>query len=89
MELNNIPVEVICLIDDLGKITPLKIRIRENGETITAKIDEVLYSKESNYAGFTLFDYGCKVSIHEIDQMIELRYYVMDHKWKINRTIWR
>lgn len=86
---NNTPVDVICLIDKTGKITPLKIRMEnDEGQNIISKITEVVYSKENNYAGFTTFDYGCKVAFDEIPQLIELRYYVSERIWKIHKVVW-
>lgn len=88
MNLNNTAIDVICLIDKVGKLTPLKIRIEnDDGSIITTKINEVVYTKENHFAGFTTFDYGCKVTIDEGEQLIQLRYYVSEHTWKINKII--
>lgn len=89
MELHNTPIDVICMIDKTGKLTPIKFRLeKENGSITTVKINEVVYHKENKYAGYTTFDYGCKVTIDEIDQLIELRYFVVEHVWKINKVVW-
>lgn len=90
MSFNNTPIDVICMIDKTGKITPIKVRIENDDSSIlVAKINEVVYSKENHYAGITTFDYGCKVSIDELEQLIELRYNVLDHVWKITKVIGR
>ena len=86
---NNTPVDVICMMDKTGKITPLKIRIEnDEGQNVISKIIEVVYSKENNYAGITTIDYGCKVAFDEIPQLIELRYYVSDRIWKLHKVVW-
>lgn len=86
---SNVPVDVICMIDKVGKITPLKIRMENNeGQNVTSKIIEIVYSKENNYAGYTTFDYGCKVAFDEIPQLIELRYFVSERLWRINKVVW-
>ena len=90
MELRNIPIDVICIIDKMGKLTPLKLRIEnEDGSVITTKVNEIVYHKKNKYAGYTTFDYGCKVVIDEIDQLIELRYFVLEHVWKVNKIVWK
>lgn len=90
MNLDNVTIDVICLIDKTGKIEPLKIRIESDDSCIiTTKVNEVVYTKENNYAGFTTFDFGCKVTIDDINQLLELRYNVNEHKWKINKVVWK
>lgn len=88
MILNNTPIDVICLIDKTGKLTPLKIQIEcDDSSIITTKINEVVYYKENKYAGFTTYDYGCKVTICDVEKLIVLRYYVAEHTWRINKII--
>jgi len=86
---NNTPVDVICMIDKTGKITPLKIRMENSeGQNIISKINEIVYTKENNFAGVKTFDYGCKVAFDEISQLIELRYHVSERLWRINKVVW-
>lgn len=82
--MNNIPVDVICIFDKTGKVTPLKIRIENNdGSIITTKIDEVVYHRENIYTSFATIDYHCKVVIDEVEQIIGLRYNVHECIWRI------
>lgn len=84
-----VPIDVICLIDKNGKITPLKIRMENSeGETVVSKINEVVYSKENKFAGTLTFDYGCKVNLEGVDQLIEIRFIVAERLWRINKVIW-
>lgn len=88
--MNNIQVDVICLIEKTGKVTPIKIRIENtDGSTITAKINEIVYRREDIYASFATLTYGCKVELDEAMQLIELKYNVHERIWRINKVIGR
>lgn len=88
--MKNIPVDVICMIDKTGKVTPLKIRIENaDGSAIVTRVDEVIYRREEKYDTFGAFTYGCKVEIDDVVQLIELKYNVHECVWKISKAIGR
>jgi hypothetical protein len=84
MELNNKPIEAISKFNSLGEITPLKIRLENDDQSIiTSAINSIIYIKDNNYAGINTIDYGCKICIDDREQLLELRYHVSTHKWTI------
>lgn len=88
MDLINKPIEVISQFDTVGGIIPLRMRIEDvDYQLITAKIKEILYANENQYAGVKTLDYGCRVTIGEREQLLELRYHVEAHRWTIRRGL--
>ncbi|WP_070000960.1 hypothetical protein [Cellulosilyticum sp. I15G10I2] len=89
MELKNIPIETISKCNAVGDIVPLRIRLEdETHRLVTADIVQVIYAAEKNFAGLKTFDYGCKVVIDQREQLLELRYYVVSHKWIIRKVLY-
>lgn len=85
----NIPVEMISRCSTLGEMIPIKFRMENTShEMITAKVEEIVYKKESNFAGVRTFEYGCKINLQGKEQLIEVRYHVMSHKWEIKRVVY-
>lgn len=88
VDLINKPIEVISQFNVVGGIIPLRIRIEDGDQQlITAKINEIFYANENQYAGIKTLDYGCRVNIGEREQLLELRYHVEAHRWTIRRGI--
>lgn len=89
MSVVNIPVEMISRCSTLGEMIPIKFRMENTShEMITAKVDEVVYKKESNFAGVRTFEYGCKIHLEGKEQLIEVRYHVMSYKWEIKKVVY-
>lgn len=88
MQLVNLPIDVIAQYDAVGTITPLRLRLEDDThQLITAKIITILYMNENNYAGTKTIAYGCKVSIGQIEKLIELTYHVASHKWLLRKCL--
>lgn len=84
MGLKNIPIEAICQYTTLGEIIPLRIRMEsENHELAIFKISDIVYKKESYFAGLKTLDYGCRVEGKKSEHLLEIRYYIETHKWVI------
>lgn len=88
MNLENLPVEVISNCDVQGKILPIKLRYEAEDYTIcVSRITSVLYAQENNFAGNKTFDYCCRVMFEEREHLIELRYFIITHKWVIKKVL--
>ena len=84
----NVPVEMISRCSTLGEIIPIKFRMENaSHEIIIAKIEEVVYKKESNFAGIRTFEYGCKIKLEGREQLLELSYQVTNHKWVVKKIV--
>ncbi|WP_069999456.1 hypothetical protein [Cellulosilyticum sp. I15G10I2] len=89
MDFTNKPIEAISKFNSLGEITPLKIRLENDDQSfVTSTINSIIYVKDNNYAGINTIDYGCKICIEDREQLLELRYFVSDHKWTIRKVIY-
>ena len=88
MSVVNVPVEMISKCSTLGEMIPIKFRMESTShEIITAKVDEIVYKKESNFAGVKTFEYGCKINLEGKEQLLELSYQVASHKWVIKKIV--
>ena len=58
----------------------------ESYETTNHKVT-VVYKKESVFAGIKTFEYGCKTKLENKEQLIEVRYHVVSHKWTIKKIV--
>lgn len=85
----NVPVEMISKCSTLGEMIPIKFRIEnKNHEMMTALVQEVVYQKESHFAGIKTFEYGCKVNLEGREQLLEISYQVTHHKWVIKKVVY-
>jgi len=88
MSVVNVPVEMISKCSTLGEMIPIKFRMENTcHEIITAKVNEIVYKKESNFAGVKTFEYGCKINLEGKEQLLELSYQVASHKWVIKKVV--
>ena len=84
----NVPIEMIASCNTLGEMQPIKFRVEDDAhQMLTLKVDEVVYKKESIYAGIKTFEYGCKIRMEDKEQLIEVRYHVINHKWTIKKIV--
>lgn len=84
----NVPIEMIARCSTVGEMQPIKFRVEdETHQMITLKVEEVVYKKESIFAGIKTFEYGCKTKIEDKEQIIEVRYHVATHKWTIKKIV--
>ncbi|MBE6023190.1 MAG: hypothetical protein E7231_08155 [Cellulosilyticum sp.] len=84
----NKPIEMISCCNPLGEMMPIKFRMEgDTHQMMVASIQEVLYKKESHIAGMQTFEYGCKISIEDRVQLVEVSYQVNSHRWLIKKII--
>lgn len=85
----NVPLEMISRCNTLGEIVPIKFKIENAAhEMLVAKVEEVIYQKESNFAGMRSFEYGCKIHLEGREQLLEISYQVAHHKWMIKKVVY-
>lgn len=78
----HMPVDVIATFNVQGKIKPNYIRLEdENYFLQTYKIQEILYSREENYAGIPVLLFCCNILRGNCMQMIKIKYYIKTHQW--------
>ena len=82
MSRNNVPVDVIFLSDSTGKIRPLRIRAQAGDEeAMVANVAEILSHGECKYYGAESQTFLCRVCSEGRSNILELKYYVRDHRW--------
>ena len=82
MSRNNVPVDVIFLSDATGNICPLRIRAQAGGEeAVVANVTEILSHGECKYYGAESHTFLCRVRSGGRSSVLELKYYVRDHRW--------
>lgn len=82
------PIEMISCCNTLGEIVPIKFRMESSEhEIMVVPICEVIYRKESHFAGMQTFEYGCKIQIEGRQQLVEISYQVLNHRWLIKKII--
>lgn len=88
MQLVNRPVQAISKFSEDGKVIPLRIRLEgDEQQRITANVSEILYSKDSQFAGIKTIDIGCRVDFEDRTQFLLLRYFLEDHRWVIAQSL--
>jgi hypothetical protein len=75
-------VDMICLSSSEGVITPLKFRIRENGEeTKTIRIDRIIDKKEEKLAGNRMLIFTVQSTMDGVERVFEMKYEIQSFKW--------
>lgn len=89
MEAANIPVQLFSACNTQGDITPLWFRFENEEHRIkTIKIQKVYSKKEEKYCGLPYISYICLAAAEEKDHLIELRYSIGQHQWKLFRFLY-
>ncbi len=80
----NIPVQMYCVVDTTGRISPFKFKLETEEHVIeTVKVQEIVSRDEKRYAGIREMQFICKVSIGDMIKSIELRLNIESQKWRI------
>lgn len=78
------PIEVICLIDTKGIITPLRIRLIRDDESLQViKVDKVITRTNEKLAGNLMTVFTCQSLIGDIEKIFELKYHLISCKWML------
>lgn len=76
------PIEVISVMDTKGNITPLRLRIERDDETLQViKIDKVITRTKEKFAGNPMVVFTCQSLIENIEKRYELKYELETSKW--------
>lgn len=75
-------VDMICFNSSEGVITPIKFRIREEGqEPRIIRIDRIIDKKEEKIAGNRMLVYTLQTTIDGIERIFEMKYEIQTFKW--------
>ncbi len=75
--------DVIAAFNTIVTIKPRYIRLEENHELCTCRIERICYTKEDRTAGTRRMEFVCMVERKECLQQIRLFYYLESNKWMI------
>ena len=80
----NIPVQMYCVVDTTGRISPFKFKLETEDHVIeTVRIQEIVSRDEKRYVGIREMQFICKVSIGDMTKSLELRLNIDSQKWRI------
>ena len=86
---NIIPVDVISLCSADGQMRPLRFRMEdEYHQLLRVDIDEVISSKDIQYAGIEAKIFLCRALVEEKKWLFELRYTIRTHTWCLLRKVY-
>lgn len=89
MGYSNHPVDVISMCSANGDIRPLRFRIEdEEHRLLRVDIDEVISSREIQYAGIEAQIFLCKAMVENRRWLFELKYTMRSHNWCFFRRIY-
>lgn len=75
-------IDIITLFDKGGNIKPIKFKLEdENGNTKVIKVDNILDSVSSNFAGESIIIYKCQSYIDNCIKRFEIKYEKRTCKW--------
>ena len=88
MEFTNRPLDVIAMCSANGDISPLRLRIEtEDHQLLRIDIEEVVSSKEIQYAGIEAIVFFCRAIVCEKSWFLELKYTFRTHNWCLVRRV--
>ncbi|MBN2852677.1 MAG: hypothetical protein JXQ23_08080 [Clostridia bacterium] len=77
-------VEMICVSNQDGKISPIKYKYVDKSEQIhIVKIDKILERNEEKLAGNRMYVYKVMSVINEAERVYEMKYELATCKWYI------
>ena len=80
MQLSRKPIDVISVCSANGEIRPLRFRMEdEEHQLLTVNIEEVVSSKEIQYAGIEAHIFLCWVTVRGKRWLVELKYTIRSH----------
>ncbi len=88
MDPSGIPVEMISLCNLRGELRPLRFQMEgASCQMIRVNIDQVISVKHVEYVGMEAMLYLCRARIEDREQLLELKYLVRNHSWRLSRWI--
>lgn len=78
----HMPVDVIATFNVQGRIKPNYVRLEDEDHILqTYKIENIVYSREENYAGILVLRFCCNIRRGDCMQMINIKYHIKTHQW--------
>lgn len=76
------PIEVISVTDTKGNITPLRLRIVRDDESLQViKVDKVIPRAKENLAGNRMTVFTCQSVVGNIEKRYEIKYEIDTCRW--------
>jgi len=76
------PIEVISLTDTKGNITPLRLRIEQEDESVQViKIDKIIDRTHEKLAGTNKLVFTCRSLINGTEKVFEIKYEITTCRW--------
>lgn len=76
------PIEVISVMDTKGNITPLRLRIERDDESLQViKVDKVITRTKERFAGNQMIVFACQSLVENIEKRYELKYELDTCRW--------
>lgn len=89
MQSNICPVDVISVCSANGDIRPLRFRMEdETHRLLRVDIDEVISSKQIQYAGIEAHIFLCRATVEQRKWLFELKYTIRSHNWCLLRKVY-
>jgi len=86
--INNIPVQVITVVDTTGDMTPLRFRYEAEDHSLqTVNIEKTISRQDCNYVGQQCVKYVCKAVKDEREVLFEMKYLIASHKWVLSKIL--
>ncbi len=80
--MNHMPVDVIATFNVQGRIKPNYIRLEDENHVLqTYKIENIVFSKEENFAGIPVMVFCCNILLDDCMRMIRIKYHIKTHQW--------
>jgi len=77
-------VEMICVTDTKGNITPLRFRIENDDESRQViKVDKVIDREQEKLAGNLMIVFTCQSLFNNVEKRYELKYELNTCKWML------
>ena len=74
-------IKMIAWFDSDGIITPVRFQLKVNDESITIKIDNIVFRDKEKLAGNKMFIYRCQSEINGALKTFELKYEIGSCLW--------
>ena len=88
MQANICPVDVIAMCSANGDIRPLRLRMEDEAhQLLRIDIDEVISSKQIQYAGIEAQIFLCRATVEDRRWLFELKYTIRRHSWSLLRRV--
>ena len=76
------PIEVISVMDTKGIITPLRLRLVRDDESLQViKVDKVITREQEKFAGNLMIVFTCQSLVGNIEKRYEIKYELNTCKW--------